>query len=42
VEPAKLRLLIDIGGDAAMLDEDMLDVDFRAVGRRRGSADDAA
>jgi predicted choloylglycine hydrolase len=27
-EPAKKRLLIGIGGDAAALDEDMLDVDF--------------
>ena len=27
-EPAKRRLLIGIGGDAAALDEDMLDVDF--------------
>ena len=29
VEPAKRRLLIGIGGDAAALDEDMLDVDFK-------------
>lgn len=28
-EPAKRRLLIGIGGDAAALDEDMLDVDFK-------------
>ena len=28
-EPAKLRLLVGIGGDAAALDEDMLDVDFK-------------
>jgi hypothetical protein len=27
-EPAKKRLLIGIGGDAAALEEDMLDVDF--------------
>jgi hypothetical protein len=27
-EPAKKRILIGIGGDAAALDEDMLDVDF--------------
>src|SRR3954447_910032 len=27
-EPAKQRLLIGVGGDAAALDEDMLDVDF--------------
>jgi hypothetical protein len=27
-EPAKRRLLIGIGGDAAALDEDMLDVSF--------------
>jgi predicted choloylglycine hydrolase len=29
-EPAKKRVLIGIGGDAAALDEDMLDVDFTA------------
>jgi len=29
-EPAKRRLLIGIGGDAAALDEDMLDIDFAA------------
>jgi predicted choloylglycine hydrolase len=28
-EPSKRRLLIGIGGDAAALDEDMMDVDFR-------------
>jgi predicted choloylglycine hydrolase len=28
-EPAKRRVLIGIGGDAAALDEDMLDVDFK-------------
>lgn len=28
-EPARRRLLIGIGGDAAALDEDMLDVDFK-------------
>jgi hypothetical protein len=28
-EPTKRRLLIGIGGDAAALDEDMLDVDFK-------------
>ena len=28
-EPPKRRLLIGIGGDAAALDEDMLDVDFK-------------
>jgi predicted choloylglycine hydrolase len=28
-EPAKRRLLIGIGGDAAALDEDMLDIDFK-------------
>ena len=28
-QPAKRRLLIGIGGDAAALDEDMLDVDFK-------------
>ena len=28
-EPGKRRLLIGIGGDAAALDEDMLDVDFK-------------
>ena len=27
-EPAKKRVLIGIGGDAAALEEDMLDVDF--------------
>jgi predicted choloylglycine hydrolase len=29
-EPGKRRLLIGIGGDAAALDEDMLDVDFKS------------
>jgi predicted choloylglycine hydrolase len=29
-EPAKKRLLVGIGGDAAALDEDMLDIDFTA------------
>jgi hypothetical protein len=29
-EPAKKRLLIGIGGDAAALDEDMMDLDFDA------------
>ena len=29
-EPVKKRLLIGIGGDAAALEEDMLDVDFAA------------
>jgi len=29
-EPAKRRVLIGIGGDAAALDEDMVDVDFKA------------
>jgi hypothetical protein len=29
-EPAKRRLLIGIGGDAAALEEEMLDVDFDA------------
>ena len=28
-EPAKRRLLIGIGGDAAAIDEDMLDIDFK-------------
>jgi len=28
-EPSKKRLLIGIGGDAAALEEDMLDVDFK-------------
>jgi hypothetical protein len=28
-EPTKRRLLIGIGGDAAALEEDMLDVDFK-------------
>jgi hypothetical protein len=28
-EPAKRRFLIGIGGDAAALDEDMMDVDFK-------------
>jgi hypothetical protein len=28
-EPGKRRLLIGIGGDAAALDEDMLEVDFK-------------
>ncbi len=28
-EPGKKRLLIGIGGDAAALEEDMLEVDFR-------------
>lgn len=30
VEPAKRRMLFGIGGDAAALDEDMLDIDFTA------------
>jgi predicted choloylglycine hydrolase len=29
-EPAKKRLLVGVGGDAAALDEDMLDIDFAA------------
>jgi len=29
-EPVKRRLLVGIGGDAAALEEDMLDVDFKA------------
>jgi hypothetical protein len=29
-EPAKRRLLVGIGGDAAALDEDMLDIDLTA------------
>ena len=33
-EPAKRRLLIGIGGDAAALEEDMLDVDFKALDQR--------
>lgn len=30
IEPAKRRVLLGIGGDAAALDEDMLDIDFAA------------
>ena len=29
-EPAKRRVLVGVGGDAAALDEDMLDIDFAA------------